>query len=203
MRASSSMRLNSSKQAHAPDEASPLKNFPMAWVLADRMRAVGVRDWNRMRLQRGAARLNAKQSARAHLVIQAVRAVEHHAADGDSLGQVLGRLRLARAGRARRRAAQAQVDGAHERAIAAIRQRRDNQARAVAQVLVAVHGLGVDHPHLGSSGSGERGREVERHFLPPRGPATAKERKGGAGEGVEAAIDHRFLVRALTVTSSQ
>ena len=46
-------------------------------------------------------------------VVQAVRAVEHHALDGHGLAQVLGRLRLARAGRALGRAAEVEVHCAH------------------------------------------------------------------------------------------
>ena len=80
-------------------------------------------------------------------VVQAVGAVEDDALHGDRLGQVLRRLRLAGAGGPLGRAAQVQVQRAHERAVAAVRQRRDDQARAVAQVLVAVGDGGVDHAH--------------------------------------------------------
>mmetsp|Transcript_23335 Transcript_23335/g.80944 ORF Transcript_23335/g.80944 Transcript_23335/m.80944 type:complete len:278 (+) Transcript_23335:1712-2545(+) len=78
-------------------------------------------------------------------VVEAVGAVEDDALLGQRLCQILGRLRLARARGPFRRAAEVQMDGAHERAVAAVRERRDHQAAAVADVLVGVEDGGVDH----------------------------------------------------------
>eukprot|EP00959_Pyramimonas_sp_CCMP1952_P119238 2492790-Pyramimonas_sp.AAC.2 len=65
-------------------------------------------------------------------VVQAVRAVEHHALDGDRLRQVLGGLRLARPRWPRGGASQPHVHRPEQRAVATIRQRRDHQAGGVA-----------------------------------------------------------------------
>jgi hypothetical protein len=92
------------------------------------------------------ARLREALEELAHgLVVEAVRAVEDHALLGDGLGQVLGGLRLAGAGGALGRAAQVQLEGAHERAVAAVGERRDDEAARVAQVLVRVLQLRRDH----------------------------------------------------------
>ena len=80
-------------------------------------------------------------------VVQAVRAVEDDALHGDRLGQVLGGLRLARPRGPLRRPAQVQVQGAHQRPVAPVRERGDDQPAAVPQVLVPVVDGGVDHPH--------------------------------------------------------
>eukprot|EP00964_Phaeocystis_antarctica_P055483 scaffold32640_cov63-Phaeocystis_antarctica.AAC.1 len=78
-------------------------------------------------------------------VIEAVGAVEDDALLGERLGEVLGRLGLARAGGALGRAAEHELDGAHERAVAAVGERRDDEPEGVAEVLVAVLGGGRDH----------------------------------------------------------
>ncbi len=57
---------------------------------------------------------------------------------GHGLGEILDRLGLARAGGSGGRATQVELERAHERHVAAVRQRRDDEAQRVAQVLVAV-----------------------------------------------------------------
>jgi hypothetical protein len=68
---------------------------------------------------------------------------EHNALDANGLGQVLAALRLARARGARGGPPVREVHGGHERAVAAVREGRDDQAGGVPQVLVAVqlHGI--------------------------------------------------------------
>jgi hypothetical protein len=53
-------------------------------------------------------------------VVEAIRAVEDDALLGERLGEVLGRLGLARAGGALGRATEGELDGPHERAVASI-----------------------------------------------------------------------------------
>eukprot|EP00966_Prymnesium_polylepis_P002065 47252-Prymnesium_polylepis.1 len=60
----------------------------------------------------------------------------------------LDRLGLARAGGALGRAAEHEVDGAHQRAVAAVGERRDDEARRVAEVLHVERQLGVQHVHV-------------------------------------------------------
>ena len=71
-------------------------------------------------------------------VVHAVAAVEDDALDGQSLGQVLRALRPAGAGRALRRAAVVEVEGSHQRSVAAIGERSDHESRRVDQVLEAI-----------------------------------------------------------------
>jgi hypothetical protein len=81
-------------------------------------------------------------TAHAHsLVVKAVRAVEDYTLDCERLGQILGRFSLAGASRTSRSAAKVHVDSAHERAVATVCQRRDDEAPAVAQVLIPVECL--------------------------------------------------------------
>ncbi len=82
-----------------------------------------------------------------HLVVQALPAVEHHAQQRHALGQVLGGLRLARAGGPGGRAAQAVGERRGERHVAAVRERRDDQAAVEAHVLVAV----LEQTYMGST----------------------------------------------------
>ena len=80
--------------------------------------------------------------------VELIAAVEDHALDGHGLGQVLGGLGFAGAGGTGRRAAELEMESARERQIASVRERRDDQATRVAQVLVAVEELGVDRPDV-------------------------------------------------------
>ena len=78
-----------------------------------------------------------------------ILAVEDDALLGERLAQVLGRLGLARARGALGRAAQVELHRTHERAVAAVGERRHDEPVRVAQVLEAVRALGGDHAHLG------------------------------------------------------
>eukprot|EP00962_Isochrysis_galbana_P010416 scaffold2872_cov112-Isochrysis_galbana.AAC.17 len=80
-------------------------------------------------------------------VIEAVGAIHHNALDGHRLAQILGRLRLAGAGWALGRAAEVELQRPHERAVAAVRQRGDDQAALHTHVLVPVEELGRDHAY--------------------------------------------------------
>jgi hypothetical protein len=70
----------------------------------------------------------------AHLVA----AVEHDHVLAERVAQVLGRLRLARPRRPRRRAAEEHAQGLAQRDVAHVGQRRDHEALLDAEVLVAV-----------------------------------------------------------------
>ena len=65
-------------------------------------------------------------------VVQRVTAVEDDALPRERLGKVLCGFGLASASRALGRATERQMDGAHEGAVAAVRQRCDDQPAAVA-----------------------------------------------------------------------
>lgn len=93
----------------------------------------------------GAARGEALEELAERDVVETLRAVEHHALLRHGLREVLRGLRLAGAGRSLGRAAEVQAQSAEESAVAAVRQRRDHQARRVAEVLVAVAYVRVDH----------------------------------------------------------
>ena len=82
------------------------------------------------------------------LIVQAVRAVEHDALNRDSLGEVLRGLRLTRTRGSRGCPPEVQVNGAHQGAVAPVRQRRDDQSRRVTEVLKAVLRFSVDHANL-------------------------------------------------------
>ena len=62
----------------------------------------------------------------------------------EGLREVLRRLRLARARGPRGRAAEDHLQRAHDRDVALVRERRDDEAEGVAQVLVAVGALRLD-----------------------------------------------------------
>ena len=78
-------------------------------------------------------------------VVEAVGAVEDDALLGERLGEVLGRLGLARAGGALGRATEGELDGAHQGAIAPVSQGRYHESERVAQVLPAVLDVRGDH----------------------------------------------------------
>jgi hypothetical protein len=150
---SSSMRLNSSKHAHAPEEARPCDSDATSHECE---RHDNEHSGNNTRRNRTTSveihkNTNRNNDTTTHLeelghgeVVEAVGAVEDDALDGDGLGQVLHRLRLARASGPGRGSTVHQRHSAHERAVAAVRQRRDHEARRVAEVLVAVALLRVD-----------------------------------------------------------
>mmetsp|Transcript_2367 Transcript_2367/g.7837 ORF Transcript_2367/g.7837 Transcript_2367/m.7837 type:complete len:1218 (-) Transcript_2367:3636-7289(-) len=89
---------------------------------------------------------HAREELAHHLVVKLVGAVEDNALPADALGHVLDRLGLAGAGRPGRRAAQPDVQRTSQRHPAAVGQRRDDEARESALVLVAVECAGVDLP---------------------------------------------------------
>eukprot|EP00962_Isochrysis_galbana_P031293 scaffold10193_cov107-Isochrysis_galbana.AAC.3 len=83
-------------------------------------------------------------------VVEAIGAVENDALFGERLGQVFGRLRLAGSGRTLGRAAQVELQRAHERAVAAVGERGDHQPERVAQLrdpveVVELVDAGLDH----------------------------------------------------------
>lgn len=71
-------------------------------------------------------------------VVQTIGTVEDHALHSDRLRQVLRGLRLASPGRSLRRTVQVQMVSANQRPIATIRERGDDQAARVTEVLVRV-----------------------------------------------------------------
>ena len=83
-----------------------------------------------------------------HLMSLAPLAPNGHALHGHGLRQILRALRLPCARRALGAAAIVEVEGAHQGAVAAVREGRDHQALAVAQVLEAVVERGVDDGDL-------------------------------------------------------
>eukprot|EP00965_Chrysotila_dentata_P026049 863782-Pleurochrysis_carterae.AAC.1 len=81
-------------------------------------------------------------------VVEAVRAVHDHGLARHRLAQVLGRLGLARTSRTLRRAAQIQLQRTHERTVAPVGQRRDDEPALQPNVLVAVGQPRRDHAHV-------------------------------------------------------
>ena len=79
-----------------------------------------------------------RKEAAHHLVVQAVRAVEDHTLLGQRLGQVLGRLRLASAGRPCRSTAQIKLQSAHKTQIAAIGEWGDDKSWTVTEIFVTI-----------------------------------------------------------------
>mmetsp|Transcript_1346 Transcript_1346/g.3903 ORF Transcript_1346/g.3903 Transcript_1346/m.3903 type:complete len:212 (+) Transcript_1346:7788-8423(+) len=71
-------------------------------------------------------------------IVEAIGAIEHDALHRQRLGQVLRRLRLARASRPLRRAPIKQGERPHQGPVAAIRQRRNHEAVAVSEVFEAI-----------------------------------------------------------------
>ena len=67
-----------------------------------------------------------------HEVVHGVRAVEDHALFGQGLGEVLRGFGLAGAGGAGWRAAQVELERAHQRHVALVCERRDHEAQGVA-----------------------------------------------------------------------
>ena len=84
-------------------------------------------------------------------VVESVGAVEDDTLRGHGLAEILDRLGLARSGGALGGATVHEVDRAHQGAVAAIRQGRDDQAALVAEVLVGVEANRVDHLALDSA----------------------------------------------------
>ena len=77
------------------------------------------------------------------LVVETFRAVDDDDVGAETLAQVLGRLRLARASRALGRASSVQVEGGGECDVAAVGEWRDDQTTRVAEVLVSVQEVSV------------------------------------------------------------
>ena len=97
---------------------------------------------------RPAARLrHAREELAHHLVVELVGAVEDDALDGDALGEVLGRLGLARACGARGRRAELDMQAARDGEPAAVGKRRNHEAREAALVLAPVEDLCVHLAH--------------------------------------------------------
>ena len=91
----------------------------------------------------GARLRQAREHAAERLVVKAIGAVEDDALLREVLGQILDGLCLTGTGRALWQAAAVQVQRRRERGVAAVGQWRDDEARGVAEVLVAVEGARV------------------------------------------------------------
>ena len=81
-------------------------------------------------------------------VVETVRAVHHDALSRHRLAEVLGGLGLAGSGRPLGCAAEVELQRAHERAVAAIGERRDDEAALQAEILAAVGKGRRDHLDL-------------------------------------------------------
>ena len=102
-----------------------------------------------------------------HDVVHTLLAVEDDALLGHRLGQILGRFRLAGAGRARRRAPERHPQGASEREVNAVGQRRHHQPHRVAEVLAPVAELVLDLHQVGVFAAAVRRPQRELLALEP------------------------------------
>jgi hypothetical protein len=80
-------------------------------------------------------------------IVQLITAVENHALDCNSLGQVLCCLGFPGAGRPCRSSSQVEMVRTEKRAVAAIGERGDYEPRRVAQILVAIVRKCIQHAH--------------------------------------------------------
>ena len=127
------MRLNSSKQPHAP--VCPKRNKHSNDLICSQ--SFGDR------LQSEPHLSQTREHPSHRLVVETFRAVDDDDVGAETLTQVLGRLRLARASRALGRASSVQVEGGGECDVAAVGEWRDDQTTRVAEVLVSVQEVGV------------------------------------------------------------
>ena len=83
-----------------------------------------------------------------HDIVHRVGTVEHHALLSQGLRQILCGLSFACSGGASRGASQIQLQRPHQRHLAFIGERSDNQPQSVAQVLLALRKIGLNALHL-------------------------------------------------------
>mmetsp|Transcript_77794 Transcript_77794/g.204271 ORF Transcript_77794/g.204271 Transcript_77794/m.204271 type:complete len:675 (-) Transcript_77794:3855-5879(-) len=119
------------------------------------------------------ARREALEELPHHEIVHLRGAIEDHALLGQSLRQVLGRLRLASACRARWRSSQVEALRAHKRHVAHVSERRDHKPEGVPEVLIAIGEGRLNHSNPEILGLAvvhlpvvaELGDPLERHAI--------------------------------------